>query len=83
MNRIPKIDSIKELARFWDTHDLTNFEEDLEEVEEPVFERGTEAVMRIRLPAAQAEALRGLAKARGMDEADLIEEWVSEKLRAS
>jgi hypothetical protein len=81
MNKIPKIDSIEELARFWDTHDITDFEEDLEEAEEPVFERGPEAVMRIRLLPEQAEALKRLAKSRGMDEADLVEEWVHEKLR--
>ncbi len=34
---IPKTDSIQELAEFWDTHDLTDFEEELVEVEEPVF----------------------------------------------
>jgi len=83
MSKIPKTDSIEELARFWDTHDLTDFEGELEEVEEPVFERGTEAVMRIHLPPEQAEALKRLAKSRGMDEADLIEEWVNEKLGAS
>jgi predicted DNA binding CopG/RHH family protein len=83
MSRIPQMDSIEELTRFWDTHDVTDFEEELEEVKEPVFERGAEAVMRIRLPAKQAEALKRLAQSRGMDEADLIEEWVNEKLRAS
>jgi len=30
--KIPETDSIQELARFWDTHDLTDFEEELEEV---------------------------------------------------
>ena len=83
MNKIPEIDSIEELAEFWDTHDITDFEEDLEEAEEPVFERGAEAVMRIRLPTQQAEALRRLAKSKGMDEAGLIEAWVNEKLQAS
>ena len=83
MSKIPKIDSIEELARFWGTHDIVDFEEDLEEVDEPVFERNTEAVMRIRLPAEQAEALKRLAKSRGVEEADLVEEWVLEKLRAS
>ena len=36
MNRksIPKSDSIQELARFWDTHDLTDFEEELAAVNE-------------------------------------------------
>lgn len=37
---VPKIthtDSIQELAKFWCTHDLTDFEDQLEEVTEPVF----------------------------------------------
>ena len=38
-NQLPKTDSIDELAEFWDTHDLTDFEEELEEVPEPVFIR--------------------------------------------
>lgn len=29
--KLPQIDSIEELAQFWDTHDLTEFEEELEE----------------------------------------------------
>ena len=38
---IPQTDSIQELAHFWDMHDLTDFEGELEEVSEPVFERQT------------------------------------------
>lgn len=34
---LPKTDSIQELAQFWATHDLTDFEDELEEVL-PVFE---------------------------------------------
>ncbi len=40
-SKLPKTDSIQELAEFWDTHDLTDFEDELEEVIEPVFVRGT------------------------------------------
>ena len=44
--RLPQTDSIQELAHFWDTHDLTDFEDELEEVTEPIFlakvERGLE-----------------------------------------
>lgn len=36
--QIPQTDSIEELARFWDTHDLTDFEAQLEEVTVPIFE---------------------------------------------
>ena len=41
MNRaeIPQTDSIQALAEFWDTHDLTDFEVQLETVTEPVFDR--------------------------------------------
>lgn len=35
--RLPQTDSIRELAEFWDKHDLTDFESELEEVVEPVF----------------------------------------------
>jgi hypothetical protein len=34
--KIPKTDSIEELARFWDTHDLTDFEDQLEDVSERI-----------------------------------------------
>ena len=37
--KLPNPDSIEELASFWDTHDLTDFEEELEEVTESVFVR--------------------------------------------
>jgi len=37
-SQIAITDSIAELARFWDENDLTDFEDQLEEVTEPVFE---------------------------------------------
>ena len=36
---LPQSDSIEELAEFWETHDLTEFERELEEMKEQVFER--------------------------------------------
>jgi hypothetical protein len=42
---LPKTDSIDELARFWDTHDLTDFEDQLEVVTEPVFVRAPDRVI--------------------------------------
>jgi len=39
--RLPNTDSVEELTKFWDTHDLSDFEEDLVEVDEPVFVRQT------------------------------------------
>ena len=79
--KIPHTDSIAELARFWDTHDLTDFEDELEEVPESVFERPAEETVMIHLPTAEVEAVKRLAKAKGMEHTALIQEWVREKLQ--
>jgi len=78
-DKIPKTDSIQELANFWDTHDLTDLEAELEEITEPVFERETE--VRIHLPSKQAEAIQSIAESQGIDSAALIREWVLEKVQ--
>ncbi len=78
--KIPKIDSIQELARFWDTHDLTDFEDDLQEVTEPIFRR--EALIRIRLPQNKLEDIKEIAKSRGIEYTELIQQWVTEKAEA-
>lgn len=78
---VPQTDSIQELARFWDTHDLTDFEDQLEEVREPAFER--EKVVKVQLGPDEIEALNEIAKSRGVGSAALIREWVLEKIQAS
>ena len=77
--RIPKTDSIEELARFWDAHDVTDFEEELEEVTESVFARGGYQVT-IRLEESESETVRRIASTRGIEEAALIQEWIRERL---
>lgn len=78
--KIPQTDSIEELARFWDTHDLTEFEDQLEEVGEAVFERTSGTVVTVRLRPQEAEAVKQVAKARGVRQATLVRQWVLEKL---
>ena len=79
--KIPRTDSIEELARFWDHHDLTDFEEELEEVPaEAVFER--ETVVNVHLSCKEAESLKQLAKSKGLDDADLIRQWILERVHA-
>ena len=79
--RLPKTDSIQELAHFWDTHDLTEFEDKLEEVGEPVFERDTDIT--VRLNTDDAKTVREMARVRGVPESDLIREWVLERIHAT
>ncbi len=75
---IPKTDSIQQLADFWDTHDLTDFEDELEEVDEPVFELS--ARLLVALAPGELETLNALAQSRGVSPENLIREWVVERI---
>ena len=77
---LPQTDSIQELSQFWDTHDVTDFEDELEEVTEPVFERRT--VIALDLESAEAEAVKKLAESKGLADSELIRGWVREKIGA-
>ena len=79
--QIPQSDSIEELAQFWDTHDLTDFEDQLEEVGEPVFVGGKSATIAIRLRTDDIQLLRRITKSEGIKEATLLRRWVRERLR--
>jgi hypothetical protein len=80
-DKLPKTDSITELARFWDTHDLTNFEDQLEEVSGPVFER--DESITIALKRETADAVRQIAESKGFPAAELIQIWIVERIQSS
>ena len=77
-SKLPKFDSIQQLAGFWDAHDLTDFGDELEEVAEPVFVRGT--AIKVLLEPAEAEAVKQMAQAKGVSREELIRTWVLQKL---
>jgi hypothetical protein len=54
--RIPATDSIQELATFWQHHDLTDFEDELEEVAGRAFQRAH--VVGVPLSEAEHQAIR-------------------------
>jgi len=80
MNKLPDTDSIAALAEFWQTHDLTDFEDELVEVTEPVFQR--EERLSVVLPAADLAALRARARQEHTPEAALVSKWIHERLHA-
>ncbi len=80
-HQIPKTDSIEELARFWDEHDLMDFLDEVEEVSSPVFKRTD--VVRVPLTSTERDALKKLAGIEGVDESALIQKWIKERLHQS
>ena len=80
-NELPKTDSIKELASFWDEHDITDFENSLEEVKGRVFNKGRE--INIQLKQEEFESVEKLARQNGLEKDVLIRKWIIEKLNAA
>ena len=80
--KIPEKDSIEELAKFWDTHDLTDYEDQLVEVTEPVFQQGVETIA-VPLQPQEVKKVRHIAESQGVDYVALVQEWVLEKLHSS
>jgi len=78
LNRLPQTDSIKELAQFWQTHDVTEFDDELEEVPALVFDR--EEAVTVHLTYHDAAILKKIARAKGVNDSELIREWVIEKV---
>ncbi len=77
---LPRSDSIQELAKFWDTHDLTEFEGELEEITEPVFERETR--ISVHLDSTEVQAVHEAARSKGVSDSELIRQWVLERIHA-
>ncbi|MCH7751279.1 MAG: hypothetical protein IH898_03870 [Planctomycetes bacterium] len=77
--KLPQTDSIETMAEFWDSHDVTDFEEELEEVADPVFQSNT--VVKVPLDAQQAELARQLAAAKGITLPNLIQQWVRDRVQ--
>jgi len=79
--KLPETDSIDELARFWDTHDLTDFEDELEEAPGSVFAGPRGSALRIDLGPAEADQLSQIARSQGVPQSIVAREWILEKLR--
>jgi hypothetical protein len=74
-SQLLKTDSIEELAEFWNTHDLTDFEDELEEVAKPLFVR--KPTIEVPLTSREAEAVERITQAEGRNMADFTHYWSS------
>ena len=81
--RLPNTDSIEELAEYWDRHDLTDFEKDLEEAAEPIFVRAKGTSLSIDLQPTEAQHLRRIARSKGVKETTVLRQWILERLHES
>ena len=84
-SRIPHFKSVEEEAEFWDTHDLTEFEDELEVVNDVrfvVMRGGTKKALTVRLPEDTLKTLAEQAHQMGVGSSTLVRMWVMEHLMA-
>ena len=82
MSRVPEFKSRAEEAHFWDTHDITNYWDEMEEVEiEFVDDTKHEDTITVRVKPKLKERLEKIAKSYGINLSSLARMWLIEKLR--
>jgi hypothetical protein len=75
--------SREEEAQWWDTHDVTDYLDELEPVEVQFdLEKPREETVVFRLHAGVKQYLEGLARRKGLNLSSLIRMWVMEKMQS-
>lgn len=77
---IPKFKSEREEAKFWKTHAITTFEDDLIEVKNVKFPRPRKRLISLRLDDAMIAQLKRRATKKGLGYLTLIRMWIAERL---
>lgn len=78
-SRIPKFASVEEEAKFWDTHDFTEFWDESQPVNLRIAKNLSEGIT-IRLDPATTSQLRAEAAKKGIGPTTLVRMWVIERL---
>ena len=73
---IPEFETLEEMATFWDTHDLTEFEDQLVEVREPIFAHLNSRFMTVILDEKHYEMLKKIAEQEHRHTIALLNEWI-------
>ena len=83
-SRIPKFKSLEEEAKFWDTHSITDFEDETEDVEIVwEVEKPRDETLVLRVQKNFKDRLKQTARKKGLNASTLARMWLMEKLQAS
>ena len=80
ISRIPRFRTEAEEARFWDTHDTTEFLDELTPVKVTFPRPKPKVLVSIRLPKSDVVLLRRCAMRKGLGYGSLIRMWLIERL---
>lgn len=80
--KIPKFKSIKEEAKFWDTHDITDYLSEMKRVEvvfKPAIKK--KETLTIRVQSNLKKKLQNIAADYGLSTSTLTRMWLMDKLQ--
>jgi predicted DNA binding CopG/RHH family protein len=80
MARLPKFHSEQEESDFWDTHDSTEYFNDLPEIDARFVDARPKTMISLRLQPELIEQLKVSAKQKGIGYQTLIRMWLVERL---
>ena len=89
--RVPDLPQERDAARFWSSHDMTDFTGDLKDLDEAlaldprlaarIRERMRKRLVSIRLEEWQIERAKALAKTKGVPYQRLLRDWIARGIR--
>ncbi len=83
-SRIPQFRSREEEAQWWDTHDITDYLDELEPIDVHFdLEKPQEDTVVFRLHKGVKRYLERLAKSKGLNMSSLLRMWVMEKVKTA
>lgn len=83
-SKIPNFKTYEEEANFWDTHNITDFEDETEDVE-IIFDlkKKRDETLVLRLQKSLKERLENIARNKGLNVSTLARMWLIEKLQTT
>ena len=76
-----------EEVEFWENHDVTDFLDELEDLDDVEYKQGKDRVISVRLPQGLVDKLKAYAKSQDIPYTTLIRRWIinsfRQKVRAS
>jgi len=76
MAKLPNFASLEEEAEFWEHHSLTEYMDELEDVEFEVDAVPEDTVLTIRVTSRLIERLREVAKSQGTSLQGVLQKWI-------
>ncbi len=76
MAKLPNFKTLNEEAEFWESHSLTEYLDELEDVQFEIELSPEDSYLTIQVTPALIKTLRDVAKSRGLSIRDLLKQWV-------